>query len=105
MSRYDYTRLDELLHSRIRLAAMAALAGVEEADFGWLKEHTGATDGNLSVHLRKLEEAGYLQSEKGFAGRRPRTGYRMTDAGRRAFRDYVEKLAGMLDMPESQPET
>ncbi|MGH8129033.1 MAG: transcriptional regulator, partial [Gammaproteobacteria bacterium] len=60
MSNFDYTQLDAVIHSRIRLAVMATLASVENAEFTFLREQTGTTDGNLSTHLRKLEDAGYI---------------------------------------------
>lgn len=96
MGEYDYQKLDELIHSRIRLAAMSILMTVEEAEFTYLRDRIGATDGNLGAHLRKLEEAEYVEADKRFENRRPVTRYRATDAGRRAFRHYVEHLAAMI---------
>ena len=88
--------LDPLLHAQLRLAVMSILMTVEEADFVYLREQTEATAGNLSVQLEKLEKAGYIAVEKGFAGKRPRTICRVTDVGRRAFADYVEALREYL---------
>ena len=88
--------LDPLLHAQLRLAVMSILMTVEEADFVYLREQTEATAGNLSVQLEKLEKAGYIAVEKGFAGKRPRTLCRVTEAGRRAFADYVEALREYL---------
>lgn len=85
-------RLDPLLHSELRLAIMSILAGVEEADFNYLKEQTGATSGNLSVQIDKLAEAGYITVEKGFKGKMPRTTCRITPEGTEAFRSYVKAL-------------
>ena len=85
-------KLDPLLHSELRLAIMSLLAGVDEADFTYLKEQTGATSGNLSVQIDKLSEAGYISVEKGFAGKMPRTTCRITPAGTEAFRAYVKAL-------------
>ena len=74
-------KLDPLLHSELRLAIMSLLAGVDEADFTYLKEQTGATSGNLSVQIDKLSEAGYISVEKGFKGKMPRTVCRITPHG------------------------
>ena len=76
-----FPRLDPLLHSELRLAVMSILAGVDEADFPYLKEQTGATSGNLSVQIEKLSTAGYITVEKGFKGKVPRTVCRITPAG------------------------
>lgn len=85
-------KLDPLLHSELRLAIMSILAGVDEADFTYLKEQTGATSGNLSVQIDKLAEVGYIAVEKGFKGKMPRTVCRITPAGTEAFRAYVKAL-------------
>lgn len=85
-------KLDPLLHSELRLAIVSILAGVEEADFTYLKEQTGATSGNLSVQIDKLAEAGYIEVEKGFRGKVPRTVCRLTPQGTEAFRAYVKAL-------------
>ena len=89
-------KLDPLLHSELRLAVMSLLAGVDEADFTYLKEQTGATSGNLSVQIDKLTSAGYITVEKGFKGRMPRTTCRITPAGQEAFGKYVEALKEYL---------
>ncbi len=85
-------KLDPLLHSELRLAVMSLLAGVNEADFTYLKEQTGATSGNLSVQIDKLSEAGYISVEKGFKGKMPRTTCRITPVGTEAFRSYIKAL-------------
>lgn len=85
-------KLDPLLHSELRLAVMSLLAGVDEADFTYLKEQTGATSGNLSVQIDKLAEAGYISVEKGFKGKMPRTACRITPEGTEAFRNYIKAL-------------
>ena len=87
-----YKPLNPLLHSELRLAVMSILLGVESADFVFLREQTGATAGNLSVQLDKLAKAGYIDVEKSFRGKMPRTVCRMTDAGRDAFAEYVAAL-------------
>jgi DNA-binding MarR family transcriptional regulator len=89
-------RLDRVIHERLRLGIVSALAGAPSLTFGELKAALGATDGNLSVHARKLEEAGYVACEKGFDGRVPRTEYRLTDAGRRALRRYLDHLDALI---------
>ncbi|MDD3044077.1 MAG: transcriptional regulator [Candidatus Delongbacteria bacterium] len=95
-SEFDYTLLDDIIHSRIRLAIISVLISVEEADFNFLKQNVNATDGNLSIHLKKIEDAGYLTAEKTFILRKPNTKYRLTEAGREAFEKYVERLEKML---------
>lgn len=84
--------LNPLLHSQLRLAIISILMNVEEADFVFLREKTESTAGNLSVQIDKLSTAGYITVEKGFAGKKPRTVCRITDAGREAFEDYVDTL-------------
>jgi DNA-binding MarR family transcriptional regulator len=81
--------LDEVIHGRVRLGVMAYLSGAGSADFNELKTRLQVTDGNLSVHLRKLEQAGYLKVEKGYSGRKPTTTMALTAAGRKAFADYL----------------
>ena len=88
--------LDPLLHAQLRLAVMSILMTVEEADFVYLRQQTESTAGNLSVQLEKLERAGSIAVKKGFAGKRPRTLCRVTEAGRRAFADYVEAIRDYL---------
>lgn len=96
MSEFDYQRLDEVIHSRIRLAVMSILAGVEAGEFTYLRDRTGATDGNLGAHLKKLEEADYVAVDKRFEDRKPVTRYRLTVSGRDAFRRYVDRLESMI---------
>lgn len=90
--------LDPLLHSELRLAVMSILVGVEKADFVYIRTETGATAGNLSVQIDKLQKAGYIEVEKGFKGKMPRTVCRITDTGREAFANYVEALREYLKM-------
>jgi DNA-binding MarR family transcriptional regulator len=96
MSQYDYQQLDDLIHSRIRLAVMAVLAATDEAEFIFLREKVGATDGNLSVHLKKLEDAKYISVKKGFEGRKPITHYKLTATGRKAFEAYLDTLEKLI---------
>lgn len=96
MTGFDYRTIDDVIHGRVRLAAMAYLSGAGAADFNELKSKVGGTDGNLSVHLRKLEEAGYVSVEKTSAGNRPRTVCRLTDRGREAWIAYIARLQSMI---------
>lgn len=89
-------KLDPLLHSELRLAIISLLAGVDEADFTYLKEQTGATSGNLSVQIDKLAAAEYITVEKGFKGKMPRTTCKITASGAEAFRIYVKALKKYL---------
>jgi len=88
-----------VIHGRVRLGIMAHLIKAEAADFNELKAVLNVTQGNLSMHLRRLEEAGYVEIEKGYLGRRPRTRARLTVAGRKAFAAYlsaIEQLVAQL---------
>lgn len=93
---FDIGRIDEVIHGRIRLGVMAYLSGAETADFNTLKARLQTTDGNLSVHLRKLEDAGFIAVDKRFNGRKPLTEARLTEAGRAAFVAYLDAMAGLL---------
>ena len=90
--------LDRLIHERIRLAIVAALAANQSHSltFNELKSLLKTTDGNLSVHARKLEEAGYVSCTKSFAGRIPRTEYRLTATGRKAFEKYIDHMEALV---------
>ena len=91
-----FKELNPLLHSELRLAIMSVLLSVESADFVFLREQTGATAGNLSVQLDKLQKAGYITIEKGFKGKMPRTTCCITDDGIAAFEEYVAALRSYL---------
>ena len=90
------TNLDRLIHERTRLAIVSALAVNESLTFNELKQLIRATDGNLSVHARKLEDAGYLACTKSFDGRMPKTEYRLTAAGRRALEKYLDHMEALI---------
>ena len=90
--------LDRLIHERVRLAIVSALAVTPSLTFAELKQVLGTTDGNLSVHARKLEEAGYLACRKSFVGRVPRTEYALTDTGRAALERYVAHMEDLIRM-------
>lgn len=96
MSLGDLGRIDEVIHGRMRLGIMVYLADVEAADFTELKTVLEATQGNLSVHLKKLEEAGYVAIAKSFKDNKPLTRVSITAAGRRAFGAYLEALGGLI---------
>jgi DNA-binding HxlR family transcriptional regulator len=90
--------LNPVVHGKLRLALLTLLTGVEEAEFTWLREKTGATDGNLGAQLLKLEEAGYVAVEKKFVQRKPQSLYRMTGVGRAALTEYVRALKQLLGL-------
>jgi DNA-binding transcriptional ArsR family regulator len=88
--------LDRLIHDRTRLAIISALAVNESLSFNDLKTATTTSDGNLSVHARKLEDAGYLSCEKSFDGRTPRTAFKLTATGRRALERYLDHMDAII---------
>ena len=92
----ELPELNPVIHGKLRLALLSLLSGIEEAEFTWLRSKTGSTDGNLGAQLAKLEEAGYVTVEKKFVQRKPQTLYRMTEAGRTAFIEYVQALKQLL---------
>ena len=96
MAAFDIGKLDDVIHGRMRLGIMAYLAEAEVADFNELKALLDATQGNLSVHLRKLEDAGYIDIEKSFLGRKPLTRARITANGRTAFAEYLQAIAKLV---------
>ena len=87
-----FTEIDRLVHEPARLMLMAVLYVIDSADFTFLMNQTGMTWGNLSAHMSKLEEAGYLEVEKSFKGKRPNTMLRLTPQGRSAFQSYRLKM-------------
>jgi DNA-binding HxlR family transcriptional regulator len=88
--------LDRVIHERVRLAIVSALAGAESLSFNELKELLQITDGNLSVHARRLEQAGFIACEKSFVDRIPRTEYQLTKAGRRALDEYLDHMESLI---------
>ena len=90
--------LDRLIHERMRLGIVSALAVNDALTFNELKTMLGATDGNLSVHARKLEEAGYVECTKSFHGRVPRTEYRLTPQGRAALGRYLDHMEALIQV-------
>src|SRR5688500_11285705 len=91
------SQLDRIVHEPVRLSVMAHLSLVVRADFIFLMRELGVTQGNLSQHMSKLEEAGYVEVEKTIVYKKMRTTFRLTEAGRKAFRGYVEALRRGLD--------
>ena len=89
--------LDRLIHERLRLGIVSALAANESLTFNDLKNLVDSTDGNLSVHARKLEDAGYITCTKSFEGRVPKTEYKLTIAGRRALENYLNHMETLIE--------
>ena len=96
MSAFNVDKIDDVIHGRLRLGIMVYLASAEAADFTELKNALEATQGNLSVQLRKLEEAGYVEIEKGFRERKPLTRVRLTEKGRAAFKSYLDAMGKLI---------
>jgi DNA-binding transcriptional ArsR family regulator len=97
-----FKELDPILHSQLRLSIMSLLIGVRSAEFSFLEEKTGATRGNISVQLRKLEEAGYIEITKSFRKNYPLTTCSITQKGKDAFRDYVDTLSEYIRLKPLQ---
>jgi DNA-binding MarR family transcriptional regulator len=95
-SRLDIPDLDRLIHERIRLGIVSALAANPSLSFNDLKKLLRTTDGNLSVHARKLEEAGYIACSKSFEGRMPKTEYALTESGRKALEKYLNHMEALI---------
>ncbi|WND03453.1 transcriptional regulator [Temperatibacter marinus] len=99
MSDFDYRILDDIIHSRVRLAIMSYLMTARSEDFTALKKQLNLTDGNLSTHLSKLEITGYVVLEKQFIGKKPQTTVKLSAEGEKAFGDYLHKLTAMIGNP------
>jgi DNA-binding MarR family transcriptional regulator len=96
-SSVDIEAIDEVIHGRLRLGIMAYLSAVNPASFPELLDKTGASNGNLSTHLSKLEAAGYITQEKGYAGKKPQTLVHLTESGRDAWIDYLDTMQSLLN--------
>lgn len=94
----EFKELDPLLHSQLRLSIVSLLVGVKEAEFTFVKEKTGATSGNISVQISKLEEAGYIKVKKDFNNNYPRTTLSITQKGVHAFEQYVNNLKSYIQV-------
>lgn len=101
--RFDISGLDDVIHGRVRLGIVAYLASAEVADFTELKDVLEVTQGNLSIHLRKLEEAGYVAIDKSFVGRKPLTRVRLTETGRAAFSKYLKAMGQLVEQAGKAP--
>jgi DNA-binding MarR family transcriptional regulator len=97
MASFDIGKIDDVIHGRLRLGVMAYLSQAEVASFNELKAILQVTQGNLSIQLRKLEDAGYIEIDKSFLGRKPLTRARLTPAGRDAFAAYLEAMGRLVD--------
>lgn len=95
--KFDVDAIDDVIHGRLRLGIMAYLAKTEAADFSELKTALKATQGNLSIQLRKLEDSGYITIDKSFVDRKPLTRAQLTRAGREAFLAYLDAMAKLID--------
>ncbi len=100
MDGFDIDQIDEVIHGRVRLGVMAYLSSAGQADFTALKSRLQLTDGNLSVHLRKLEDAGYVSVAKSFQGRKPLTRIHITPAGQDAFLRYLDAIGRLVNGTE-----
>lgn len=94
-SPFDHNAIDDVIHGRIRLGVVAYLSAVDSALFSELRDRVGATDGNLSVHLRKLEDAGYVAVAKSFVNRKPQTRLALTPAGRTAWARWLDQMEAL----------
>lgn len=98
---FDHTEIDDVIHGRLRLGIMAYLSTVSPVPFLELKAKVNATDGNLSTHLSKLEEAGYVRIEKTYQGKKPRTNVHLTKTGRGAWIAYLKRLEALIGSAKS----
>ena len=94
-SPFDHNAIDDVIHGRIRLGVVAYLSAVDSALFSELRDKVGATDGNLSAHLRKLEDAGYVSVAKSFVNRKPQTRLALTASGRRAWNAWLTQMEAL----------
>jgi len=99
-STLNLTAIDDVIHGRLRLGIMAYLSSVNPASFPELLQKTGASNGNLSTHLTKLEAAGYVKQQKGYKGKRPQTLVHLTETGRMAWISYLEAMKTLLGTAE-----
>ena len=94
-SPFDHNAIDDVIHGRLRLGVVAYLSAVDSATFSELRDRVGATDGNLSAHLRKLEDAGYVRADKRFVNRKPQTRLSLTPAGRKAWNAWLDRMEAL----------
>jgi DNA-binding MarR family transcriptional regulator len=99
---FDYRNIDDVIHSRVRLAIMAYLMTAKTADFVEVKKQLKVSDGNLSTHLKKLEDTGYISVEKRFRERRPQTLLTLTSDGEKSFKAYLDELSAMVGLSDNK---
>ncbi len=97
---FDHNDIDDVIHGRLRLGVMAYLSAASPAIFGELRDKVGATDGNLSTHLKKLEESGYVTQEKRFVGKKPQTRVFLTEKGRKAWIIWIQRMEAIMRAAE-----
>jgi len=102
MNQEKIMQLDPIIHAPTRLAILSILLTVESANFSFLKESTGTSDGNLSTHLTKLEESGFITIEKSFKDKKPQTICAISEKGKTAFKAYLEQLEQILEMQKAR---
>ncbi|HEY0113968.1 MAG TPA: transcriptional regulator [Allosphingosinicella sp.] len=100
---FDHSGIDDVIHGRLRLGIVAYLASVDSASFTELRDKVGATDGNLSAHVGKLEEVGYVGVAKSFVGRKPQTRLNLTRAGRQAWNAWLDRIERLTRAASTNP--
>lgn len=97
---FNHNDIDDVIHGRLRLGVMAYLSAASPAVFGELRDRVGTTDGNLSTHLKKLEEAGYVKQDKRFVGKKPQTRIFLTEKGRKAWLVWIARMEAIMKAAE-----
>ena len=97
---FDHSAIDDVIHGRLRLGIMAYLSAVSCATFGEVRDKVGTSDGNLSTHIKKLEQAGYLDVEKRFVGKRPQTRLHLSETGRKAWMAWLDQMQVLMRAAE-----
>jgi DNA-binding MarR family transcriptional regulator len=97
---FDHNEIDDVIHGRLRLGVMAYLSAASPAIFGELRDKVATSDGNLSTHLKKLEDAGYIAQEKRFVGKKPQTRVFLTDKGRKAWIVWIGRMEAIMKAAE-----
>ena len=100
MTNYEYQKIDDIIHSRIRLSIIALLVSRGNASFIYIRDKIKATDGNLSIQLKKLEAANFISSTKKFVNRKPLSTYSITSFGRKAFSKYIERIESLIRLDD-----
>ncbi|MBN1797712.1 MAG: transcriptional regulator [Spirochaetales bacterium] len=98
MSKLNIENIDPIIHSKYRLAILALLAGGDEIDFNFFKRELDITDGNLSIHLKRLEEKSFITMKKQFVKRKPKTSYRITENGLQQYKQYLEEISKLFTL-------